>query len=249
MYELYVIPGSHACRSAIMMLERKRVPFEVHELTTLLHPVLARMHGFDAGGQRRVAGSSRTPALRLGDALATVPGLADGDTRVSTNYRIARYLDARHPDVPLVPRERRAEVEAIEAWANHLLQMEARRVLTGAAITDAATFSMAAANGRMGPLLYRHPTARRAVMPLLRWFFAAETSEDQARIARLPELLDKIDAWIADGVIGTAEPNVADFMIAPSLALMLYRQDIRPLFRGRACLAMVDRLLPEPSTQ
>ena len=35
-------------------------------------------------------------------------------------------------------------------------------------------------------------------------------------------------------------------MIAPSLALMLYRPDMRALFDGRPALALVDRLLPEP---
>jgi hypothetical protein len=40
--------------------------------------------------------------------------------------------------------------------------------------------------------------------------------------------------------------NVADFMIAPSLALILYRPDVMPVFEGRAALDLVDRLLPEP---
>ena len=28
MYKLYVIPGSHACRSAMLMLEHKRVAYQ-----------------------------------------------------------------------------------------------------------------------------------------------------------------------------------------------------------------------------
>ena len=50
MYSLYVIPGSHACRSAILMLEHKQVPYRRVDVLTLLHPVVARLHGFDAGG-------------------------------------------------------------------------------------------------------------------------------------------------------------------------------------------------------
>ena len=42
------------------------------------------------------------------------------------------------------------------------------------------------------------------------------------------------------------ELNVADFMVAPSLALILYREDVRPVFQGRPSLELVDRLLPEP---
>jgi hypothetical protein len=59
-------------------------------------------------------------------------------------------------------------------------------------------------------------------------------------------MLDLVDAWIADGVLGGAELNAADFMVAPSLALILYRPDVMPLFEGRPSLELVDRILPEP---
>ena len=66
-------------------------------------------------------------------------------------------------------------------------------------------------------------------------------------IAELPPMLDRIDAWIADGVLGGAQPNAADLMVAPSLALMLYRPDLMTHFGGRPALELVDRLLPEPA--
>ena len=70
---------------------------------------------------------------------------------------------------------------------------------------------------------------------------------DRGLLADLPAMLDRIDAWIADGVLGGAELNAADFMVAPSLALILYRPDVGPLFEGRPALELVDRLLPEPA--
>ena len=70
---------------------------------------------------------------------------------------------------------------------------------------------------------------------------------DGEALADLPSLLDRIDAWIGDGVLGGQELNAADFMVAPSLALMLYRPDVEPMFDGRPALAFVDRLLPEPA--
>jgi hypothetical protein len=36
-------------------------------------------------------------------------------------------------------------------------------------------------------------------------------------------------------------------MVAPSLALILYRPDVLPLFEGRPALELVDRVLPEPA--
>src|SRR5438309_662138 len=116
MYTLYVIPGSHACRSAMLMLEHKRVPYKRVDIPTLLHPIVVRLHGFDAGGQTRIVGGRRTIGLRIGDRIGTVPALACDDERISTNHGIARFLDERHPEPPLFPADRgkRAEVEEAE---------------------------------------------------------------------------------------------------------------------------------------
>jgi glutathione S-transferase len=249
MYTLYVIPGSHACRAALLMLEHKRVPFRRVELTTGLHPVSVRLRGFNAGGQHRAAGGRHTLGLRLGDWLGTVPGLANGRERISTNHRIARFLDERHPEPRLIPAdpERRAAVEEAERWANETLQMDARRIILPALLRDPAGFSRSAGTGRMGYLLYRHRLARRLIVPNLAPVFAASESVERRLLAEFPRTLDRIDAWIRAGVVNGPQLNVADFMIAPSLALILYRSDLREIFEGRSALELVDRLLPEPA--
>jgi glutathione S-transferase len=250
MYKLYVIPGSHACRSAILMLEHKQVPFRRVDVLTLTHPVVVRLHGFDAGGQTRAAGERRPLPLRFGDVLGTVPALDADGARVSTNRRIARFLDERHGErPPLVPPDagEREAVEEAERWANDTLQMAARRIALGHAVRDPAGMSRTTGDGRMGYLLYRQALVRRIVIPQIgRLVFAAGGAADRELLAQLPEMLDRIDGWIAEGILNRPEPNVADCMVAPSLALMLYRPDIQPLFEGRPALELVDRLLPEP---
>jgi glutathione S-transferase len=249
MYVLYVIPGSHACRSAMLMLEHKQVPYKRVDIVTLLHPPVVRLRGFDAGGQTRTAGGLRTFGLRLGDRLGTVPALAAGGRRISTNHGIARFLDERHPQPPLFPadREHRVAVEEAERWANETLQMAARRIPGAAAARDPAAFSRSAAHGRLGYLLYRRALVRRLMIPrILRGVFAASPAPEHDPLGELPPMLDRIDAWIAEGVLGGARLNAADFMVAPSLALILYRPDVLPLFEGRPALELVDRLLPEP---
>lgn len=249
MYTLYVIPGSHACRSAMLMLAHKQVPYRRVDIPTGLHPVAVSMIGFDAGGERRVAGEHRTRALRGGDRLGTVPALAVNGARVSTNRGIARFLDERHPEPPLLPADpaRRRAVEEAERWANETLQMAARRIHGGQAARDPAALSRDTADGRLGHLLYRRALARRLIIPLIaRKVFAADEASEREILAELPAMLDRIDAWIADGVLGGPELNAADFMVAPSLALILYHPDARPLFEGRPALELVDRLLPEP---
>jgi glutathione S-transferase len=79
--------------------------------------------------------------------------------------------------------------------------------------------------------------------------FVAGPAREREVLADLPPMLDRIDAWIADGVLGGAELNAADFMVAPCLALILYRPDVLPMFEGRPALALVDRLLPDPAQQ
>jgi glutathione S-transferase len=251
MYKLYVIPGSHACRAAMLMLEHKRVPYRRVDVVTLTHPIVARLHGFDAGGETRTAGTRRTLPIRLGDLLGTVPALAADGERVSTNRQIARFLDDRHPERPLFPAdpgERRA-VEEAERWGNETLQMAARRLALAHAVREPAEASRITGDGRLGYLLYRRRLLRRLIIPQIgRLIFAAGGAAERELLAEFPALLDRVDAWIADGVIGGPQPNAADFMIAPSLAVISYRPDMLPLFEGRPALELVDRLLPEPAS-
>jgi glutathione S-transferase len=250
MYTLYVIPGSHACRAAMLMLEHKQVPYRRVDIVPLMHPVVVRLHGFDAGGQTRSAGGRRTFAIRLGDRLGTVPALAANGDRISTNHGIARFLDEQHPEPPLFPADpdRRAAVEEAERWANGELQMAARRIPGAAAVREPATFSRSSGNGRLGYLLYKRELTRRLIVPkVLGRIFRTGPASDTELLERLHSMLDQIDAWIAAGVLNGAELNAADFMVAPSLALILYRPDVKPMFEGRPSLELVDRLLPEPA--
>jgi glutathione S-transferase len=249
MYVLYVIPGSHACRAAMLMLEHKQVPYRRVDIVTLLHPLIVRLRGFDAGGQTRNAGGRRTFGLRMGDRLGTVPALAADGHRISTNHGIARFLDEHHPEPSLFPAdpEQRAAEEA-ERWANETLQMAARRIPGAAGVRDPAAFSRSAGDGRLGYLLYRRALTRRLIVPrILSGVFAASPAAERELLAELPAMLDRIDAWIADGVLGGTQLNAADFMIAPSLALILYRPDVLPMFESRPALELVNRLLPEPA--
>ena len=249
MYRLYVIPGSHACRSAILMLEHKQVPYRRVDVITLTHPLVVWLSGFDAGGERRVAGNLRPRPLRAGDRYGTVPALAVDGQRVSTNRQIARFLDDRHPEPSLLHADpgQRPAVEEAERWANDTLQMAARRIALEWAARDPSGMSRATADGRMGYLLYQRAFTRRLIIPLIGRLVFAVDRADPDLLAALPSMLDRIDAWIAEGVLGGAQLNAADFMVAPSLALILYRPDTLPLFEGRPALELVDRVLPEPT--
>lgn len=249
MYTLYVIPGSHACRAAMLMLEHKRLPYRRVDVLTGTHPFVARLRGFDTGGEKRVAGDRRPRPLRTADRQATVPALAAGPERISTNRGIARFLDERQPEPALFPAdtEQRQKVEEAERWGNETLQMAARRITLAWAVREPRAVSRTADDGRMGYLLYRRGLARRLFIPLIGRLVFAVDRDGPDPIAELPALLDRVDALITGGVLGGERPNAADFMIVPSLALILYRPDALPLFEGRPALELVDRLLPAPA--
>jgi glutathione S-transferase len=100
--------------------------------------------------------------------------------------------------------------------------------------------------GRLGWLLTKHELTRRGMVRAVRAAFrmtAAQLREDQTRVG---EMLDRVDSLIADGVLHGERLNCADFQIAPSLALVDYRLDVRDELRARPAGALMDRLLPEP---
>lgn len=248
--KLYVIPGSHACRAAMLMLDHKGIAYRVVELPTGAHPTLVRALGFPghAAPIRQVDGSTRRPLAML-DRMGTVPALRFGSERIQTNREIARFLDRVQPQPPLLPQdpERRGEVEGAEQWADSDLQMAARRIVLIGSLHGLDGMRCRGNDGRLGPLLSKHETTRAINSRLAaRAFFGASLEAEDDLLATLPALLDRIDAWIEAGVLGGTELNAADYMIAPSLALLAYRLDLRPGIEARPAGALLERVLPEP---
>jgi glutathione S-transferase len=239
---LYVILGSHSCRTGMLLLEHKGIDYRAVRLPTGMHPLGLRMLGF-SGNQRplRNVDGERPPMLAAADRMGTVPALRTNGTRVKTNREIARHLDDIQPEPPLFPADpaRRAAVEEAERWGDEELQMVARRLALVAA-TDAD-------DGRLGPILFRHATVRRAAVAFLRRFvFDADAGTERALRAKLPSMLDRVDAWIADGTLNGEQLYAADYVIAPSLALLTYVRDLEPQLAARPLIGLVDRLLPSP---
>ncbi|MDQ3675265.1 MAG: hypothetical protein M3401_00450 [Actinomycetota bacterium] len=69
-------------------------------------------------------------------------------------------------------------------------------------------------------------------------------SEDAVRadMCALPGHLDRIDAWIAEGVLSAETPNAADLQIGSSLRLLLTIGDVRPLLARRPAEELAMRL-------
>jgi glutathione S-transferase len=74
-----------------------------------------------------------------------------------------------------------------------------------------------------------------------------EATDDNVRcdISNLPGILQRIDDWIADGVLGGEELNAADFQIAPSLRLAMSFDDLRPAIENRPASELALRVVPQ----
>jgi glutathione S-transferase len=244
---LYVIHGSHACAAAKLMLERKGIGYRTVTLPTGLHPQLIRLRGFPGSKKpiRMVDGRPTRMSAML-DRFGTVPALKLGSDRVQRNHGIARYLDRLVPEPPLFPADpaERVAVEEAETWGDEPLQMLGRRIVLACPLDG---LSARGGRGRLGPLLATNDRQRDIGAKLAsRTTFRVNADTERRQLAQLPAALDHADDLCARGVIGGSEPNVADMMIAPSLALLDYRLDQREELRGRPCFALVERLLPEP---
>jgi glutathione S-transferase len=223
---LYVILGSHACRAAMLMLEHKGLDYRTVTLPTGAQRVVLRPMGFPG---------------------RTVPALKIAGHRVQTNREIARSLDQFVPEPPLFPLNGRAEVEEAERFADEVLQPTARRLVLAAGMRDMRSLADRAGSGRLGPLLARRTKRRARIMRIAgRFAFKVTDEVEQRDLASLPWMVDRVDSWMREGVLGGERLNAADLQIAPSLCLLGYRTDIAPAVERSRAWELVDRLLPAP---
>jgi glutathione S-transferase len=146
---------------------------------------------------------------------------------------------------------RRPEVEEAERWGDEVLQPTARRIevwelgrdrrMVGAQLADARRIQ-----GARLPINPRLAAATSG--PTVQWYARLIGATDEAvrrDLSQLLGMLDRIDAWIADGVLCGDEPNAADFQIAPSLSLLMTVDELRPLIEARPAGRLALRLVPE----
>jgi glutathione S-transferase len=67
----------------------------------------------------------------------------------------------------------------------------------------------------------------------------------RADLAALPGMLQRIDDWIAEGVLGGAELNAADLQIGTSIRLLMTLQDLRNAIAARPAGELAMRVAPD----
>lgn len=222
--KLYVIPGSHPSTTARLMLERKGIPYNRVDLIPVISKVVLKARRFPG---------------------VTVPALRIDGRRVQGSREIARELDSIQPDPPLFPADpgKRLAVEEAESWGDEF-QQKPRRFTWWAFKRDRAPMASYSEGARLGVPVGLAVKTGAPIVALSARFNGATDEAVRADLASLPADLDRIDGWIAEGVMGSEDPNAADLQISPSLRLLMTFDDLRPAIEDRPCGRMSLRVVP-----
>ncbi len=224
---LYSFPMSPPGNAARLMLEHKGVDFQLTNLPAGAHLYLTRLVGFSHN---------------------TVPALKLGDRRVQHSVEISAALDEFKPDPPLYPADpvQRAKVVETEAWAEQELQPIARHFFRWGLATYPDLMQVLVRDVQhfkpVGLLAaVEHPIIKRMAVR------TGGTEENVRRhLAELPARLDRVDALIADGLIGGDQLNAADFQVGTSVRLLLAFADLEPLLADRPAAEHGMSIWPDP---
>jgi glutathione S-transferase len=224
--KLYVIPGSHPSQSARLMLERKGIPYKRVDLIPVVSKGVLRVQGF--------------PGI-------TVPALKINGEKVQGSREIARALDRIQPEPSLLPADpdQRAKVEEAEAWGDEVFQPKPRRIVWWALKRNRAPMTTYSEGARLGVPVNLAVKTAGPIVALSARFNDSTDEQVKADLASLPGDLDKIDAWIEDGVLGGEQLNAADLQIGASLRLLLSFEDLRPAIESRPAGELALRAVPD----
>jgi glutathione S-transferase len=207
----HVLPPSHPCATVETALRLKGLEYEKVELQA--GPHVEEMQQI------------------YGEGRHTVPGLLVDDEPVHGSNAILERLEQLAPEPSLYPAGLAEAVRAAAQWGDEELQDLGRRLPWGALHfrpESMGTFAGA------GPL---DPAGTDFAMRFVRasWKYhrisAVRLAED---LAGLPAKLDRVDGYVAEGILAGAAPNAADLQIGATLSVLLTVGDVRPLIEGRA---------------
>jgi glutathione S-transferase len=223
--KLYVLPGSHPCDAVMAALELKGIPYKRVDWLPLSQLVLG--------------------PLRYG--AITVPGMRAGEERLAGSRTIMRALDRIAPAPALLPAPgdpAYARVLEIERWGDEVFQSVPRRLIDAAFMREPRAMESYAAGYQLPlPLALMRPT-----MPLVARLMGMRNSarDDSARadLAALPRQLERIDAWISEGLLGGEQPNAADLQVGSSIRLLHSIADLRELLDEHAAVALAGYFPP-----
>lgn len=183
--------------------------------------------------------------MLIGPAMyggGTVPGMRIGKERLIGSRTIMRRLDELAPEPPLLPPPgdpTYARVLELERWGDEVFQDVPRYILGLCLVRRPKAMESYVGDAKL-PLPI---SLMRPGMPLTARLIARRggSNDDSApaSIAALPAQLDRIDGWIAEGLLGGERPNAADLQIGSTIRLLMSISDIRPSIERHPAVKLV----------
>lgn len=224
--KFYGFSGSHPCEAVCSAAEFKEVEFQKVEVPPALHRIIMRV----------TFGGTRVPAAKI-----------DG-RKVQGTSQIFQALDEMKPEPPLFPADpaARERVTAAEQWGEGEFQDVGRRLIWARLSRSPETVQAWIEGSNRKGLMRTIKVWLAPTMSHVAKFGNGATDEQvQKDLNDLPELLDQVDALIAEGVIGGDQPNAADFQIFSSVGMWMNMRDVRPAIEHRPCGIAAARLFPQ----
>jgi glutathione S-transferase len=222
---LYVIPGSHPATAAALMLDYKGIVYKRTDLMPVVSKAALRAFGFPG---------------------VTVPAIKIEGEKIQGSLPISRALDRIRPEKPLFPAdpEQRAAVEGAERFGDEELQHPLRQLLWWCFHQDRELMRSYSEGAHMGVPLGLAIKTGGPLVALAARFNEATDENARAALAALPGMLDRVDAYIADGTIGGEAPNAADFQLATCIGVANTLDDLKPLIEPRPAGELMRRIVP-----
>ncbi len=186
-------------------------------------------------------------ALRaLGFPRNTVPAIKIDGQRVQGSREIARELERLKPEPALFPSdpEKRVAVEEAERFGDEELQHPIRQLLWWSIKKDKTPLRSYSEGARLGIPIDLAMLTAAPIVALSARFNEAGDENVRRDLAALPAMLQRVDDWIAAGVLNGEQLNAADFQIAPSIGLAMTLDDLRPAIEGRPVGELAKRVVP-----
>lgn len=207
------------------MLAHKGIPFKRTDLFPVISKGVVRALGFPG---------------------KTVPAIKIDGNKVQGSRPIARELDRVQPEPALFPTdpEGRAAVEEAERFGDEELQHPIRQIVWWAFKQNKAPLRSFSEGAKLGiPIGIALRTAG-PIVALSARFNEASDENVRADLAKLAEMLQRVDDLIAKGTLDGEQLNAADFQIASTLRLAMTFQDLRPLIDARPAGKLARRVVP-----
>ena len=219
---LHVLPPSHPCLTAKAALVHKGLDFE---------EVILEM-----GNQ-----GDRIEEI-YGEGRRTVPGAIIDGQPVHGSTEILKRLDELVPEPSLYPEPVADAVREAELWADGEFQDLGRRLPWFALYFRPEAMGTFAGGGPLDP-----PGTDFAIKFLrATWKHSGITAVRVADdLEALPGMVEEIEAFAEQGLIGGENPTAADFQIGSTVRILSTIRDLDPVFDGTVAREVAFRYFPD----